>query len=127
MVAFDYGFPEEEGFFLIPYYCSIKLLLNSSPRNSPPRSYVISISHGFWTSHVVSTNFSIVIDFLLLYCVISNHRFTGYIIVTVFKSSCSTPFLRILYGPTRSSHSLLHGIYPANLEGNLPYFLLTET
>ena len=64
IVAFACGFPGEADYVLIIYSCSIKLLLNSWMRNCPPWSYMIYTGHGYWTSHVVSTKFAIVIDFL---------------------------------------------------------------
>ena len=96
VVVFACGFPEESGLFLIPYSFSINLFLNLWPRNYPPRSYVISTGHGYRTSHVVSTKFTIAIAFLSLYYVISNHPVTGSIIVTYFKIRGSFPFLHIL-------------------------------
>ena len=96
MVSFACGFPRESGLILITYSCSVKLIFNSLPINYTPQSYVIYTVHGYRTSHVVSTKFSIVIAFLLLYCVISNHPVTGYIIVMAFKIRGSLPFLRIL-------------------------------
>ena len=73
MVVFTCVFPGEAVLVLIPYSCSIKLLLKLWPRNYPPLSYMISTGHGYRTSYVVSANFTIVISFFLLYCVISNH------------------------------------------------------
>ena len=83
---------------------------------------MISIGHGYRTSHVVSTNFTVVIDLLSLYCVTSNHLVTGSIIVTDFKIRGSLNFLRILYRPMRSTHSLFHGVSFTILSGILPYF-----
>ena len=97
IIAFACGFPEEAGLVLIPYSCYINLCLNLWPRSSPPpRSYMISTGYGYWTSHAVSTKFAIVIAFLSLYCVTSNHPVTGYIIVTAFKIKGSLPFLYIV-------------------------------
>ena len=96
MVTFACGFPGGSGSVLIPYSCSIKILLNSWPRNYPPQSYVIYTGHGYQTSHLVSTKFVIIISFLSLYCVISNHPVTVSIIVTTFKIRGSLPFLHIL-------------------------------
>ena len=122
MVVFACEFPGEAGLALIPFSCSIKLLLNSWQRNSPPWSYVISAGHVYWTSHVVTTRFSIVIDFLSLYCLFPNHPVTGYIVVTYFTIRGSLHFLRILWGPMRSTHSLFCGISYASLSVILPYF-----
>ena len=86
---------KESGFFLILYFCSIKLRLKSWPSNSFPWSYVISTGHVYQTTHVVSTKFAIIIAFLLLYIFISHHLVTGYIIVTYFNIICSLHFIRI--------------------------------
>ena len=64
MVEFAYGLSGEVGLVLIPYSCYINILLNSWPRYSPPRSYVISTGHGCWTIHIAPTKFVIVIAFL---------------------------------------------------------------
>ena len=121
MVVFACGFPEEAGFILIPYSCSINPLRNWWRSNLPPWSYVISTGYVYPTSNVVSTKFKIVIAFLSLYCIISNHLVTGYIIVMTFNIIDSLPFIHILYPPTRSTHSLFHGIYSAKLAGSLLY------
>ena len=52
IITFACGFLEESGLVPIPYSCSIKLFLNSWPRNSPPRSYMISTGQVYCTSHV---------------------------------------------------------------------------
>ena len=96
MVAFSFGLPGEAGLVLIPYSFSIKLFLNSWLRNSLPRSYVISTGRGYRTSHVVYIKFSVVIAFLSLYCVTSNHPVMGSIILTAFNIILYLPFLRIL-------------------------------
>ena len=93
MTAFDCGLPEEAGLVLIPYSFYIKLFLNSWPRNSHPQSYMIYTGHVYQTSHIVSTMFAIVIDFLSLYCATSNHLVTGCIILTTFKHRGSFYFL----------------------------------
>ena len=95
-IAFAYGFPGDAGLVLIPYLFSIKLFVNSLPRNYPLRSYTTSTGHGYQTSHVVSTKFTIVIAFLSLYCVTSNHPVKGSIIVMDFKIKGAFPFLRVL-------------------------------
>ena len=96
MILFACGFHGEAGLVLIPYLSSIKIFLNSWLRNYPPRSYVISTGHGFRTSPVVSTKFTIVIAFLSWYFVTSNHPVTGSIIVMAFRIKWYFPFLRIL-------------------------------
>ena len=90
--------------------------------NSLPWPYAISTGHGYCTSHVVSTKFAFVIAFLSLYCFISNHPVTGSIIVTDFNIKGYLPFLRILLGPIRYTHSLFHGISSSSLADILPYF-----
>ena len=97
MVEFSCGFPGEAGLILIPHSCYIKLLLNSWPSNYPPRSYMISTGHGYWNSHVVSTKFAILIDFLSLYCNTTNHAITGSIVVRVLILS-SLSHLYIILG-----------------------------
>ena len=121
MVAPSCGFPGESGFVLISYSCSIKLLLNFSSRNYPPRSYVISTGHGYRTSLVVSTNFMITITFLLLYCVISNHPVTRSIVVTAFRIKGYLTFIPILLGPMRSKNILSQGISSTSVAGNWLY------
>ena len=73
MMAFTYGLTGRYGLVLIPYSFSIRIFLNSRPRNYPHRSYVISTGHVYLTSYIVSTKLTIVINFLSLYCVISKH------------------------------------------------------
>ena len=90
------GLPEEDSLVLFLYSFSIKLFLNSLPSNSPPWLYVISTGHRYRTSHVVSTKFVIVIAFLLLYFVISDHPVMGTIIVVAFNIRVSFPFVLIL-------------------------------
>ena len=68
-VSFACGFPWDAVLVIIPSSFSINIFLNSWPRNSPPQSYVISTGHGYQTSHIVSTKFAIVVDFLLWYFV----------------------------------------------------------
>ena len=125
VVAFSRGLPGKSGLVLIPYYCSVKILLNSWLNNSPPWSYLISTGHGYRTSRVVYTKFSITIAFLSLYSVISNHPVTGSIILEVFKIKGSLPFLSILYRSMRSTYILFQGIYSDSLSGNWPFVLLT--
>ena len=96
MVTFFCVFPGEAGLVLIPYSFFIKLFLNLWPRNYPPLSYVISTVHGYRTSYIVSTKFVIVIVFLLLYFVTSNHLVTGSIIVSSFNIIGSFLFLCII-------------------------------
>ena len=96
MIAFACGFPGESGLVLIPYSFYINLSLNSWLRNSPHRLYMISTGCGYRTSHVVSTKFAIVFSFLFLYCVTSNHPFTGSIVVTAFNIRGYFSFLSIL-------------------------------
>ena len=98
MVAPTCGFLEEASFILIPYSCYIKISLNSRPMNYPPWSYVIYTGHVYHTRHVVSTKFEIIISFLSLYYIISNHPVTGSIIETGFKIKYYIPFLHILRG-----------------------------
>ena len=109
-------------FIFIPYYFSIKLFLNLRPRNPPTWSYVISTRQGYLTIHVVSTKLVIVITLLSIYCIISSHRVMGYTTVTDFNIKGSFPFLRILYGPIRSTHSLFYCVFSSILAGNLSYF-----
>ena len=82
--------------FKIPYLDSINLFCNLRLRNPPPWSFEISTSQGYLTTHVVYTNYVIVIYLLLLYCVISKELVTGYIIVTASNTKLSLYFLRIL-------------------------------
>ena len=96
MIAFACGFRGEAVLVLILYSFSIRLFLNSLPRNSPPWSYVISTCYGYRTSHIVSNKFAIVIALLSMYCVTLNHSLTGYIIATDFKINGYFPFLNIL-------------------------------
>ena len=49
---------------------------------------------------------------------------TGSIIVTYVKIKLSFPFLHILWGPMRSTHSLFQGVSSASFAGNLPYFII---
>ena len=86
---------------------------------------MISVGLGYLDSHVVSTKFVIDIDFLSSFCAISNHTVTGSINVTYFRCKFSFfPFLLMKHCPIRSTYILFHGIYSANLAGNLPYFYL---
>ena len=55
-VVFACGLPGDAGLVLLPYLFSIKIFFNLWPRNYPLWSYVISTSHGYQTSHVVSAN-----------------------------------------------------------------------
>ena len=73
IIAFACGFLEGSGLVLKPYSFSIRIFLNSRPRNYPHRSYVISTGHVYLNSYIVSTKLTIVINFLSLYCVISKH------------------------------------------------------
>ena len=98
MVEFECGLPEESRLVLIAYFFSIKFILNSWLSNYPSWSYVIYSGHGYRTSHVVSTKFSIFINFLSLYCIISNHLLTGSIIVTNFNIRASLIFIHIYRG-----------------------------
>ena len=59
--------------------------MNSSPKNSDPWSYMISIGLGYLVKHVFSTNIVIDIAILSSYCVILNHPVTGSIMVTTFR------------------------------------------
>ena len=79
--------------------------------------YIPDQSHSF-------TNFAKVIAFFLLYCVTSNHLVTESIIVTEFNIRGSFPFINIVWGPIRSTHSLFRDVYFANLAGSLKFFLL---
>ena len=121
MISFACGLPGKAGLVLIPYSYSVKLFLNSITRNSPHPSYVIYTGQRYLTSHVVSTNFEIIISFLSLYFIISNHTMNGPIIVTDFSISGSFPLHRILYVPIRSTHSLSHGVSSSTLVGSLPF------
>ena len=105
------------GLEFILYSVSIMDFLSLWPINYDPWSYVISIILEYLDSHVVSTNFSIDIDILSLYCAISNHPVTGLIIAMNFRCRLMT------WAPMRYTQSLFHGIYSDSLAGNLPYFL----
>ena len=77
MIFFAYGFPKEAYLVLIVYYCSIKIVSNLLPRDSPPWLYVIFTCHGYRSSHIVSTKLAIINAFLSLYYVVLNHPNTG--------------------------------------------------
>ena len=98
MVAFACGLPVEAGFVLIQYSCYIKQLLNLQLSNYHPWSCIIYTGHRYRTNQVVSTKFTIVIDFLSLYCVISNHPVMVSIIVTVFKRLEALSLFYVFYG-----------------------------
>ena len=70
MISFFCLFLGGDFLVLISYSFSIKIFLNLWPRNSPLQSYVISTSHGYRTSHIVSTKLAMVISLLSLYCAI---------------------------------------------------------
>ena len=95
MSAFACGFHGEAGLVLIAYFCSIKLLWTCD-WGVLLLGHTWFLHHGYCTSQVVSTTFEIVIAFLLLYWVISNHSVTGSIIVTAFRIKGYFPFLHIL-------------------------------
>ena len=83
--------------------------------------YVISIGIGYIDIHLSSTKFAIDIALLSWYCAISNHPVTGSSIVTDFICKFYLrPFLCMTQGTIRSAHNSFHGIYSANLDGNLP-------
>ena len=96
MIELTYGFPGEYILVLIKYSSSIKLFLNFWPRNYLPWSSVISTGHVYRTRHVYSTKLAIVIAFLSLYCITSNHPITGSTIVADFNIRGYLPFLHIL-------------------------------
>ena len=96
MIPSALEFPGDTGLVLIPQLFYIKLFLNLWPRNSTPRSYLISTGHVYRTSHIFSTNFAIVTNFLLWYCVTSIHLVNGSTTVNAFKIKSSLPFLHIL-------------------------------
>ena len=92
------------------------------PRNSYPRSYVISDEQGYLDIHIVSTKISIVINFLSLYCITLNHPFTGSILVTSFIIKEYFSFSHILLGTIKSTQIFSQGVSSTNLVGNLPHF-----
>ena len=63
--------------------------------------------------------------FLIIILRYVNHPVTGSIIVISFQIIVSLPFVRILEGPMRSTHSLLHGISSSSSAGILTYFYWT--
>ena len=69
----------------IPNYFSIKYFLSSWPINTNLWSCVISVGQGYLVNHSVSTTFTIIIVYLLLYFVISDHPVTVSIIVTALR------------------------------------------
>ena len=95
-INFDWEVPGEYGLVLIPYSSSVKLFLNSWPMNYPPQLYVIYTGQEYLTNHIFSTKFSIIISFLSLYCINSNHLVTGLIILTYFNINNSFPLWRSL-------------------------------
>ena len=72
---------------------------------------MIYTGQGYLVNQLVYTKFAIVISFLSLYCVTSNHLVTGYIIVMDCKINGSFPLLNILFMPIRSTKSLFHNIF----------------
>ena len=60
-IVLDMGSPKVIDLETIPYYVSVRDVLNLQPIDSDPWSYVISIGIGYLYSHVVSTKFAIVI------------------------------------------------------------------
>ena len=88
----------EYGLDFIPYCYYIKLFLNSWKVNYSPWSYVILILEGYLDHQVVSTKFMIIISFLSLYYVTSNHPVMGSIIVTSFNIKVYFTLLHIFRG-----------------------------
>ena len=82
--AMDMGFTEVLGLTVIPYSSSIRDLIKLWPINPDHWSCVIYIGLGYLDIHVVSTNFTIDMDFYSSYCAIKTHPVTGSIIVTGF-------------------------------------------
>ena len=80
---------------------------------------MISTGHGYWTSFYQVRDRHHCICLILRYFQPPGY---GSIIVTYFKIKDSLPFLRILKGPMRYTHSLFH-IFSASFAGNIPYFL----
>ena len=114
MIEFAWAFLRNFGFIFIPYYFSIKAFLKYLLSSYPPRSYLMSIGHGYLANNVGYTNVAIIIAFLSSYFPISNHPGMGYIIVTAFNIRVYFTFLRIIYVTIRSTHSLLQCISPLN-------------
>ena len=110
-------------FFLNPIFLFYQDILILWPRDSTPWSCIISTGHRYRTIHVVSTKFSIIVAVLSLYWVISNRPVVGSVIVTAFKIKGYFPFLRIFWGPKRSTHSLFNSISHSVLASNLLFFL----
>jgi hypothetical protein len=69
-----------------------------------------------------------VIDFLSLYCLISNQPVARLIIVTHFKGGILTPFmlLLMLYGPMRLMHNLSDGIASAPFQAKVHTFWIVS-
>ena len=107
---------------LNPLFLFYQVILNSWPSNYPNLPYEVSTGHGYWTSHVVFTKFTLIIPFLSMYCLISNHPVTGSIIVTNFNIRVSFPLLHILDGPMRSTDNLFRGVFSDSLAGDLSCF-----
>ena len=87
---------------------------------------MVSNSHGYQTIHVFSTNFLVVITFLLLYYNTKNHPDTRYILVPDFKVRELFQCQNILWEDMRSTKRLVHGVSSSSLTGHLPFFLETS-
>ena len=84
-ITLEVWFHKVLGLSVIPYSLSIRYLMNSWPINYDTWPYVISIGLGYLVNYVDSTKFAIDIALLLLFSIISNHLFTGSIIVKDFR------------------------------------------
>ena len=94
--------------------------------NSVPWSHTSLVGHGYLVNHAISTRLAILIAVLSFSMdAISNHPVAGSIIVTAYSfNGFSLPRVGIVYGPTRSTHSISHGSLFASLGVTLPCFLV---
>ena len=89
--------------------------------NSVPRLYITCVGQGYQVSYAYSTWLATVIACLFGIAPILNHLVTGSIIVTHHSfNSFLFPFLLILYGPIRFTHSTSHGSVSASLAYAIP-------
>jgi hypothetical protein len=94
---------------------------NSAPKNSDPLSKMHWVGLGYLHNHVFSTRFAHVMALLLGILTTSNQEVAGSNIV-IACNDCVPFFVRTVYGPIRSTHSILQGCDSTSLTGRCPYF-----
>ena len=120
-MAFACGFFTEVGVGFIAKSCKGG---KKSFLNSVPLSKMTFLGRGYLASHVVLNNWLILaLDFSFSgSSIISNQPVAGSIKVIVIKVRSLPVLLVTVYGPTKSTHTMSHGVVAAVLCSNFPYF-----